>query len=154
MRMICASPAASEPAGASAFSADVDGPGMSVPSLNSTGALNGAAASADAATATRQSLVSTSVTAPGRLAALGYTARATAAAVSVASSPGIRVVFFVALSGKPRLSGSARCGATSAGRSGSVAGVSRPQPTAATHATSSTATSLGLGIARHISQMP
>ena len=64
--MIWALPAASAPLGASAVRALVEGPGRSVPSLNSTGALNGAAVSAAAATATRQSDVSTSVTASGR----------------------------------------------------------------------------------------
>jgi hypothetical protein len=147
MRMTCALPAAAEPWGCSASSVLLETPGMSVPLVNSAGALNGGAISAAAATATRQSRLSTSVIASGLRAGSGYTERSTAAAICVGPDPGTRVVFFVANSGKPRL---ARCwsrGPTSAGGAESSVLISRPQPVAASAARSSSATSLGRGIA-------
>src|SRR4051794_22779634 len=149
--MICALPAAFAPVGASASSADCDGPGRLVPSLKRIGALNGLAINADAASATRQSLLSTSVTALGLRAGSGKTARAIAAAVCVASGPGTRVVFFVAVSGKPSCFSARLGGASRAGCEGSSERTSRPQPTVTSAATRSRAASLGLDIAAHIS---
>src|SRR3954451_13793161 len=56
------------------------------------------------ATPARQSRASMSATAPGRFSGIvaGETARATPAALAIASAPGMRVVFFVARAGKPR----------------------------------------------------
>ena len=141
--MTCASPAALDPLGASASSAVFDGFGSVVPSVNRIGARNGAAISAEAATATRQSPASTSVTAPGLRAGSGKTARAIAAAVCVGSPLGTRVVFFVAVSGKPRFSFAWLGGASSAGCAGSSERTSRPQPSTASATKSTRATRHG-----------
>src|SRR6058998_1718683 len=64
-RMIWAPPAALEPVGASALSAELDAPGSELPSLSRIGAPTGLANSADAAIPARQSPLSTNVTADG-----------------------------------------------------------------------------------------
>ena len=98
-RMTWAPPAAFEPVGASALSAESDAPGSDVPSLSRIGAPTGAANRAAAAIPARQSPLSTNVTALGCDA--GNTACATAAAFATGSAPPTRVVFFVATCGKP-----------------------------------------------------
>ena len=139
-RITWASPAALEPLGFSASSADREGSGSLVPSVNSSGALKGAAIRAEAATATRQSVASTSVTAPGLRAGSGNTARAIAAAVWVGSVAGTRVVFFVAVSGKPRFCLIWLGGASRPGCEGSSERTSRPQPATTSAARSTMAT--------------
>src|SRR3954447_24908637 len=103
-RITCAPPAAFEPVGASALSAEPDAAGSDVPSLSSIGALTGCANSAEGAIPARQSPLSTMVPAFGRDAALtaGKTAWATPAAFATGSAPPTRVVFFVAMAGNPR----------------------------------------------------
>ena len=79
--------------------------GSSPPSESSSGAPIGLAASAAAVTPACQSSLSTSTTAVGRVASLvpGKTALATPAASAAASPPPTRIVFLVAVEGKPSL---------------------------------------------------
>src|SRR4051812_1551697 len=99
-RITWAPPAALDPVGCSALSADSDAAGSEVPSLSRIGAPTGLANSAEAAIPARQSPLSTKVTAAG--CEPGNTACDTAAALATGSAPPTRVVFFVATEGKPR----------------------------------------------------
>src|SRR3954454_4180219 len=103
-RTTCAPPASAEPVGLNAFSASRVASGMSPPSLSRTGARSGEPERTEAVSASLQSPPSASTTVPGPLP--GYVARATAAADTAGSEESIRVVFFVAVAGIPRLAAS------------------------------------------------
>src|SRR4051794_41195142 len=105
MRMTCASRERSDPRGLRRLRASFVTAGRSPPSLTSSGAPIGRPASTAPVTAPCQSSLSTSTTAVGRVASLvaGKTAVATPAASVAASPPLTRIVFFVALEGKPSL---------------------------------------------------
>ena len=102
-RITCAPPASFAPVGISRPSACSVAGGSSPRSENSSGARSGADISWAAETATRQSAVSTSVTARGRVSRSreGKTACATPAASAIGSAPPTRVVLRVANAGKP-----------------------------------------------------
>src|ERR1700744_1264913 len=103
MRMTWAPPAAPDPVGASVVSASAVALGRLVAPDRSRGAWIGGAMSTDAASAACQSAVGASATADGWVpgAADGNTATATPAASATGSAPGTRVVFLVAMVGKP-----------------------------------------------------
>src|SRR4051794_29955255 len=103
MRITCASRERSEPFGLRRSSVSLVTAGRSPPSLRSSGAPIGVPASTEAVTAPCQSFLSTITTAVGRVASLveGNSALATPAASLAASPPPTRIVFFVAVEGKP-----------------------------------------------------
>ncbi len=104
IRIAWAPPASLAPVGWSFSSASAVASGSSSPSLSSTGARTGPAASWAAEMPARQSSWSTSTTALGRVSSAreGNTAWATPAALATGSAPDTRVVFLVAKTGKPR----------------------------------------------------
>ncbi len=103
MRITWASLERSEPLGFSRLSVSAVTGGRSPPSEIRIGAPMGRAVRAAAVTPACQSSLSTSTTAVGLLASLvpGNTALATPAASAAASPPPTRMVFFVAVEGKP-----------------------------------------------------
>jgi hypothetical protein len=103
MRITWASLARSEPLGLSRLSVSWLIGARSLPSDIRSGAPIGGAANTAAVTPACQSSSSTSTTAVGRTVSVvaGKTALATPAASAVASPPPTRIVFFVAVEGKP-----------------------------------------------------
>src|ERR1700761_9237520 len=101
--MTWAPPAGPDPVGASAVRASLVAAGSVVGPESRTGAWMGEAISTEAAIAACQSPVGASVTAVGWVPDTtdGNTARATPAASATGSAPGTRVVFLVAVKGKP-----------------------------------------------------
>src|SRR4051812_22439162 len=105
-RIACAPLAFWEPFGLSRSSVSEVTDGSESPSVSRIGACSGSATSAPDATAPCQSSLSTSTTAGGRVSSddEGKIALATPAASAAASLPLTRVVFRVALTGKPSCS--------------------------------------------------
>src|SRR5215470_19723247 len=101
--MIAAFCASGDPAGARRLRASLDTGGNLPPSLSSVGIPSGCAISTAAAIAPCQSFLSTIATACGRFCEEvdGNTAVETPATSATASAPATRVVFFVAVTGKP-----------------------------------------------------
>src|SRR5919204_2373802 len=103
MRMICAFCASGEPDGLKRLSASLDTAGSLPPPLSRTGTPSGCAISTDAAMAPCQLALSTIATACGLLSGEveGNTALAAPATSATGSAPATRVVFRVAVTGKP-----------------------------------------------------
>src|SRR5919204_2427388 len=103
MRMIWAFWARGEPAGLRRLRASLDTAGSLPPLLKRTGMPSGWAMSTDAAIAPCQLLLSTMATACGRLSGdvAGKTALTAPATSATVSAPATRVVFLVAVTGKP-----------------------------------------------------